>query len=102
MFQAGAVVPWSDFLLQLLTLAGGDLAPSVARDELDPPVSVGLSAREADGSAEEFPTGLALLNPLLLLKLPLDPSPLSPVRVGLIPPAPRLGPIVVLNLFGYS
>lgn len=89
-------------MLQLLTLAGGDLAPSVAREEFEPPVSVGLSAREAEGSAEELPTGLALLSPLLLLKL-LDPNPVaapeSPVLVGLMPPG-RLGPIVVLNLFG--
>jgi hypothetical protein len=72
MFQAGAVVPSSDFLLQLLMEAGGDLAPSVARDEFDPPVRVGLSAREAEGMADELLTGLALLNPLLLLK-PLNP-----------------------------
>lgn len=63
MFHAGAVIPSSVFLLQLVTFAGGDFVPpSVALDELEPPVKVGLSARSLLGMAELL--AVALLVPL--------------------------------------
>jgi hypothetical protein len=96
------VIPSSLFLLQLLVGPCGDFAPpSVAREEFEPPVSAGLSARVRDGKAAEWPTPeLALLMPLVLPKPPNPAAPFDPVFVGLIAPARFDGPIVVLNLFG--
>lgn len=105
MFHAGAVVPSSLFLLQLL--ATGDFAPpSVALEEFDPPVNAGLSARsrEEEGIAVEFDMPeLALLIPrLLLLKAPYGEAPLGvPVCAGLMAP-PLFGPIAERNFCGNS
>ena len=113
MFHAGAVTPSSIFLLQLLTLPGGDLGrPFDVLEEFDPPVSVGLRARSADGRA----SGLNVFEPLVLLVVLgplLRPKPgdaseppfayAPPVVDGLRgPPAPRLGPIVVGKLEGLT
>lgn len=104
MFHAGAVMPSSLFLLQLLTGPCGERAvPSVVLDELDPPVSAGLRALSflelAVGSKVEEPILLELLVPvpraaLGALKPPFTPAP--PVGV----PADFFGPIVVGILFG--
>lgn len=113
MFHAGAVIPSSVFLLQLLTFPGGDLGrPLDVYDVLDPPVRDGLSAG-AGGRAsglnvvEPLPV-LAVLGPLLrpnpgddrpVLEKP--PLPL-PVVVGLMTPPPRFGPMGVGMLEGFT
>jgi len=64
MFHAGAVFPWSAFLLQLLTPPGGDLGiPLEAFEVLEPPVRWGLSALSAGGRE----SGLKVVEPLVLL-----------------------------------
>lgn len=102
MFHAGDVTPRSVFLLQLLTLPGGDLG--MLFEELDPPVKWGLSGF-SDGGRD---SGLKVTEPLLLVVLPLlrpypglgDFGPLkllsvpAPVEVGLSGPPPRRGPMV--------
>jgi len=99
MFHAGAVLPMSPLLLQLLTGPDGEAGPTLVRDVDDPPVKVGLIARGGFGwlfgSNVVEPPRLALLYPLFLL-YPFDDLPPSgaPVGVGLMTPAPRLGPMV--------
>src|SRR5215469_7029587 len=99
MFHAGAVVPSSLFLLQLLTGPDGDFGPpSVALEEFEPPVNAGLSAL-LPGIAELFAVTLLVpLPPALLLKPPYPPLEV-PVCVGLIVLA-RFGPIVVEKRLG--
>ena len=64
MFQAGAVLPSSTFLLQLLTPPGGDFgSPLDVYDVSEPPVRAALSVRSAGGRA----SGLNVLEPLALL-----------------------------------
>lgn len=95
MFHAGAVVPSSLFLLQLLTGPDGDFGPpSVAFEEFEPPVKAGLSAL-LPGIAELF--AVALLVPLPLE--PLYPPLEVPVCAGLIV-LTRFGPIVVGKRLG--
>lgn len=115
MFHAGAVIPSSIFLLQLLTAPGGDLGiPLEALEELEPPVRAGLSALSAGGGRE---SGLNVVEPLVLLfvlgpllrpkpgelrELPFAYAP-APVAAGLSgPPPPRLGPMVVGKLEGFT
>lgn len=53
MFQAGAVLPSSLFLLQLLTGPVGDFVPPAdCWEPADPPVNVGLIARFVGGMYE--------------------------------------------------
>ena len=111
MFQAGAVLPTSVFLLQLLTGPGGDLGiPLDEYDVLEPPVRAGLRALSIGGRA----SGLKVVEPLVLLVVLgplLRPKPGDagggvlkppPVVEGLIGPAPpRLGPMVIGKLAGF-
>jgi hypothetical protein len=112
MFHAGAVTPSSVFLLQLLTLPGGDLGcPLEVYDVLEPPVRDGLSAC-AGGRAsglnvvEPLPV-LAVLGPLLRPN-PGDASPEfekpppPPVVEGLSTVPLRFGPILVGILEGFT
>ena len=94
MFHAGAVVPSSVFLLQLLTGPVGDIGPpSVALDEFEPPVNAGLRALLPD-ITELFAVALLVPLPLAPLLNPPYPPLEVPVCVGLIVLA-RFGPIVV-------
>jgi hypothetical protein len=118
MFHAGAVTPSSTFLLQLLTALGGDLGiPLEVLEELEPPVRAGLSVLSAGGGGR-LDIGLNVLEPLAVLFVlgPLrGPKPgeasepavenfPAPVSAGLSgPPAPpRLGPIVIGKLDGFT
>jgi hypothetical protein len=109
MFHAGAVLPSSTFLLQLLTPPGGDFGrPLDVYDVSEPPVRAALRVRSAGGRAR----GLKVLEPLVLLAVlgpllrekPGDGNAglgMPPVAVGLNAPAPpRLGPMVVGKLDG--
>jgi hypothetical protein len=109
MFHAGAVVPWSAFLLQLLTFPGGDVVILLeVLEEFDPPVISGLSflsagGRESGLNVVEAPVLLVVLGGLFRLKAgdasgrPLEKPP-SLGFAGLKGPPPRLGPIVVGKL----
>ena len=113
MFHAGAVLPSSTFLLQLLTPPGGDLGrPLDVYDVSEPPVRAALSVdavRSAGGRAR----GLNVLEPLVLLAVlgpllrgkPGDGSAglgMPPVAVGLNAPAPpRFGPMALGKLDGF-
>src|SRR4051812_35382979 len=115
MFHAGAVIPSSVFLLQLLTPPGGDLGkPLEVREDAEPPVRVGLNALSAGGresglNVVEPPVVLFELGPLLRPKLgEVNELPLAwvfppPVMDGLSgPPPPFLGPIVVGKFAGLT
>lgn len=117
MFHAGAVTPSSIFLLQLLTAPGGDLGiPLEALEELEPPVRAGLSVLSAAGGGREE-SGLNVLEPPVLLcvlgplrgpkpgefsKPPFENFPASVIGGLSGPPPPRLGPIVIGKLDGFT
>ena len=111
MFQAGAVLPSSTFLLQLLTPPGGDLGwPFDVYEVSEPPVRAALNVRSAGGRA----SGLKVLEPLVLLAV-LGPLLLvypGDTREGLLGPPPvddglkgpgppRFGPIAVGKFEGF-
>lgn len=84
MFHAGAVIPSSVLLLQLLIAPDGDLGPpSVVLEELEPPVSVGLSALSL--STVGLESGLKVVEPLALL---FTLGPLSRPKPGEVSPPP--------------
>lgn len=96
------MIPSSLFLLQLLTgPVGGDLAPSVALDEDDPPVIAGLIALAEGGFFGDGGFDIGAGGENVRLKAPnFGDVPLdAPVAVGLNAP-PRFGPIVVGNFEG--
>lgn len=94
MFHAGAVVPSSVFLLQLLTPPGGDLGiPLDVYDALDPPVRAGLIGCSAAGRE----SGLKVLEPLLALFML---GPLLRPKEGDVKPGLGAGPPVVEGLKG--
>lgn len=96
MFHAGAVLPSSVFLLQLLIPPGGDVGTPL--EVTDPPVRVGLIVRavgRARGLKVEEPLGVVVVRPKLGEVGPGVEKPAPPVVEGLMVPAPlRLGPIV--------